>query len=190
MILGYLIPILTNGVKSSSKMLIVNHRAFMFSLCFLLFSEWIVQAKKWILILTHSRWRSALRSVVAPTVCIVLNNCNVISIGGYCKEYTKGKRPVGVMLDDTWFLRMTLATEPTKDPLTLKWEKRKKTSTAYAPPLRSGAPMALWAAKGMGVLFGGVSDEDTGEETLESVFFNDLYVSLSRCATKFFPLCD
>lgn len=25
--------------------------------------------------------------------------------GGYCKEYVKGKRPVGVMLDDTWFLK-------------------------------------------------------------------------------------
>lgn len=28
----------------------------------------------------------------------------------------------------------------------------------------------------MGVLFGGVTDEDTSEETLESVFHNDLYV--------------
>ena len=25
--------------------------------------------------------------------------------GGYCKEYAKGKRPVGVILDDTWFLK-------------------------------------------------------------------------------------
>ena len=25
--------------------------------------------------------------------------------GGYCKEYSKGKRPIGIMLDDTWFLR-------------------------------------------------------------------------------------
>jgi hypothetical protein len=25
--------------------------------------------------------------------------------GGYCKEYIKGKRPIGVMLDDTWFLK-------------------------------------------------------------------------------------
>ncbi|KAI0641395.1 hypothetical protein C8Q79DRAFT_307877 [Trametes meyenii] len=101
--------------------------------------------------------------------------------GGYCKEYVKGQRPVGVMLDDTWFLRMTLATEtPTAgkssaDPLTLKWEKRKKPSTAYAPSLRSGCTMALWSAKNMGVLFGGVTDEDTNEETLESVFHNDLY---------------
>lgn len=36
--------------------------------------------------------------------------------------------------------------------------------------------MALWAAKNMGVLFGGVTDEDTNEESLESVFHNDLYV--------------
>jgi hypothetical protein len=34
--------------------------------------------------------------------------------------------------------------------------------------------MTLWAAKSLGVLFGGVTDEDTGEETLESVFWNDL----------------
>lgn len=34
--------------------------------------------------------------------------------------------------------------------------------------------MALWAAKGMGVLFGGVTDEDSDEETLKSVFWNDL----------------
>ena len=33
----------------------------------------------------------------------------------------------------------------------------------------------VWAAKNMGVLFGGVTDEDTSEETLESVFHNDLY---------------
>ena len=36
--------------------------------------------------------------------------------------------------------------------------------------------MALWATKGMGVLFGGVTDEDTSEEGLESVFYNDMCV--------------
>lgn len=76
---------------------------------------------------------------------------------------------------------MTLNTEvpatgkSTADPLTLKWERRKKPSTAYAPSLRSGCTMALWTAKNMGILFGGVTDEDTNEETLESVFHNDLY---------------
>ncbi|KAI0246941.1 hypothetical protein BJV78DRAFT_1250109 [Lactifluus subvellereus] len=106
----------------------------------------------------------------------------IILHGGYCKEYTKGKRPVGVMLDDTWLLRLSLATAPespasskTKfDPLVVKWERRKRPSTSYAPALRSGATMALWVAKGMGVLFGGVTDEDSDEETLKSVFWNDL----------------
>lgn len=124
------------------------------------------------------------------------------SVGGYCKEYTKGKRPVGVMLEDTWLLRsvllltsrlcfqlialttgsLSLATPPespasskTKfEPLIVKWERRKRPSTSYAPALRSGATMALWATKGMGVLFGGVTDDDSDEETLKSVFWNDL----------------
>jgi hypothetical protein len=34
--------------------------------------------------------------------------------------------------------------------------------------------MTLWVAKGMGIMFGGVTDEDKHEETLESVFHNDL----------------
>ncbi|KAK0491994.1 galactose oxidase [Armillaria luteobubalina] len=60
------------------------------------------------------------------------------------------------------------------DPLKLKWERRKRPSTAYAPSLRSGCTMTTWAARSTGVLFGGVTDEDTSEETLESVFWNDL----------------
>lgn len=35
--------------------------------------------------------------------------------------------------------------------------------------------MTLWAAKSMAIMFGGVTDEDKHEETLESVFHNDLY---------------
>jgi hypothetical protein len=54
----------------------------------------------------------------------------------------------------------------------VKWEKRKK--VGYVPSLRSGCTMALWASKGIGVLFGGVYDDDKDEETLESVFYNDL----------------
>jgi hypothetical protein len=73
--------------------------------------------------------------------------------------------------------RITLNTAEdakSSQPLVIKWERRKKPSTAYAPSLRSGCTMALWSAKGMGILFGGVTDEDTSEETLESVFWNDL----------------
>ena len=34
--------------------------------------------------------------------------------------------------------------------------------------------MAYWQAKSMGVLFAGVSDVDDSEESLQSVFHNDL----------------
>lgn len=77
---------------------------------------------------------------------------------------------------------MTLNTSTeSKDPLTLKWERRKRPSTAYAPSLRSGCTMTLWPAKNMGVLFGGVTDDDNSEETLESVFWNDLWVLCDVC---------
>ncbi|GJE85417.1 galactose oxidase [Phanerochaete sordida] len=105
--------------------------------------------------------------------------------GGYCKEYHKGKRPIGVMLEDTWFLSLSLPTEKegtsTKQSAStfnmpvMKWERRKRPATAYAPSLRSGCTMTLWQTRNTGILFGGVTDEDTNEETLESVFHNDLY---------------
>ncbi|EED84544.1 predicted protein [Postia placenta Mad-698-R] len=123
--------------------------------------------------------------------------------GGYCKEYHKGSRPVGVMLDDTWFLRslpihhhrrMTLNEakdgKPPAEPLTMKWERRKRPSTAFAPSLRSGCTMALWAARNTGVLFGGVTDEDTSEETLESVFHNDLYGGIFERGAREYTLDD
>jgi hypothetical protein len=63
----------------------------------------------------------------------------------------------------------------------LKWERRKK--AGYAPSLRSGCSMTYWASKGMGVLFGGVFDEEKDEESMESIFYNDLYV-LSLTLTR------
>ncbi|KAG9311923.1 hypothetical protein JVU11DRAFT_8184 [Chiua virens] len=98
----------------------------------------------------------------------------IVLYGGYCKEYTKGKRPVGVILDDTWLLKMTLD-HALPTPLTLKWERRKTVSSTHTPTARAGCTMALWLAKSTGVMFGGVTDEERGEEGLESVFWNDLY---------------
>jgi len=45
--------------------------------------------------------------------------------------------------------------------------------------------MALWANKSTGILFGGVSDDDTSEETLESLFWNDLLVHLTGDQRRF-----
>jgi hypothetical protein len=58
------------------------------------------------------------------------------------------------------------------DPTKLKWERKKK--AGYAPSVRSGCSMTLWASKGMGVMFGGVYDEEDTEEDIRSVFYNDL----------------
>ncbi len=58
------------------------------------------------------------------------------------------------------------------DPAKLKWERKKK--AGYAPSARSGCSMTLWASKGMGVLFGGVFDDDESEEDMKSTFYNDL----------------
>ena len=55
----------------------------------------------------------------------------------------------------------------------LKWERRKR--SGYMPSLRSGCSMTQWASKGMGVMFGGVLDEEKDEESMESIFYNDLY---------------
>ena len=59
-------------------------------------------------------------------------------------------------------------------PLTVKWERRKRSATAFAPSPRSGCTMAHWGTRGAGILFGGVTDEDTDEETMKSVFWNDM----------------
>ncbi|KAI6003046.1 galactose oxidase [Pisolithus albus] len=101
------------------------------------------------------------------------NSEGIVLYGGYCKEYVKGKRPVGVILDDTWLLRITL--DPATAIPSFKWEKRRVPSSAHVPSPRAGATMALWGARGMGVMFGGVTDVERDEEGMESVFWADLY---------------
>jgi Galactose oxidase, central domain len=93
----------------------------------------------------------------------------IVLHGGYCKRYIKGQRTQGVALEDTWFLKMD-----EKDLTKLDWTKRRKVGYVPNPP-RSGCTMALWHAKQMGVLFGGVTDTEADEESLESTFWNALY---------------
>ena len=91
----------------------------------------------------------------------------VIVHGGFCKTYEKGKRPVAKALDDTYALKIDIENN------SFKWDRRKK--VGYVPSLRSGSTMCYWGNKNMGVLFGGVTDDDKDEETLQSVFHNDLF---------------
>lgn len=96
----------------------------------------------------------------------------ILSIGGYTKVY-EGKRVTGMALSDTWLLKVPpMAESGELDFKKFKWERKKK--IGYAPSTRSGCTMALWASKNIGVLFGGVCDDDKDEETLESTFYNEL----------------
>ncbi|GAA5857490.1 hypothetical protein JCM8547_009299 [Rhodosporidiobolus lusitaniae] len=105
----------------------------------------------------------------------------LVVYGGYSKTY-EGKRVKGEALNDCWLLKVPQQHEGEEgvggggkvDVKKFKWEKRK--NPGYPPnPTRSGCTMAYWANKGMGILFGGVSDNDVDEESLESTFYNELY---------------
>ncbi|KAG9196977.1 hypothetical protein G6514_002719 [Epicoccum nigrum] len=76
---------------------------------------------------------------------------------------------------DTWFLRVTPppADQPSTNPPTVSWEKRKMPANAPSPA-RAGATMAYH--KGRGVLFGGVHDVEESEEGIDSEFFNQMFV--------------
>lgn len=91
----------------------------------------------------------------------------IVLHGGYCKKYVKGQRTQGVALEDTWLLKMD------EDLTKLDWVKRRK--VGYVPSARSGCTMALWQTKSMGVLFGGVTDTEADEESMESTFHKDLF---------------
>ncbi|GAA6002195.1 Kel3p [Rhodotorula paludigena] len=95
--------------------------------------------------------------------------------GGYTKQY-EGKRVTGVALNDTWVLKVPPIGEDGAVDFKkgFKWEKRKNPGMPPNPS-RSGCTMTYWANKGMGVLFGGVSDDDKDEETLDSTFYNELF---------------
>lgn len=116
----------------------------------------------------------------------------VVLHGGYCKRYVKGQRTQGVALEDTWMLKITPQADGSLLPVNtpqggkIEWEKRRK--IGYAPGQRSGCTMALWGNKGMGVLFGGVSDREDDEESMESVLFDEVSWTdmrkKSHCAIK------
>lgn len=92
----------------------------------------------------------------------------IVLYGGYCKKYVKGQRAQGLALEDAWMLHMN------EDLTKIEWSKRRKIGYAPNPP-RSGCTMALWGNRSMGVLFGGVTDTEADEESMESMFWNDLY---------------
>ncbi|KAF1956483.1 galactose oxidase, partial [Byssothecium circinans] len=105
--------------------------------------------------------------------------------GGKQQQQAKGKKGGGgggsrmvikhKVHEDTWFLRITppSSDQPSTTLPTVSWERRKRPANPPNPP-RAGATMAFH--KGRGIMFGGVHDVNESEESLESEFFNQLFV--------------
>ena len=77
--------------------------------------------------------------------------------------------------EDSWFLRVSLPAgdvPPGTCPI-LRWERRKKPANNVSPA-RAGITMTYH--KGRGVFFGGVHDKEDSEESIDSEFFQDLFV--------------
>lgn len=85
--------------------------------------------------------------------------------GGYCKVKAGKGLQKGKILSDCWLLKMK------NDLSSIRWERRKK--QGFQPSPRVGCSMVHH--KGRGVLFGGVYDYEETEESLDSVFYNDLF---------------
>jgi hypothetical protein len=68
----------------------------------------VSQSSLWFLVSAGARGRHPAWSVSIPSS----GNMLMKSKGGYCKEYAKGKRPQGIALDDTWFLKWATSTSP------------------------------------------------------------------------------
>ncbi|CCE65598.1 hypothetical protein TPHA_0M00200 [Tetrapisispora phaffii CBS 4417] len=85
--------------------------------------------------------------------------------GGYCKVKAGKGLQKGKILGDCWYLKMKA------DPSAVRWERRKK--QGFQPSPRVGCSMVHH--KGRGILFGGVYDFEETEESLDSIFYNDLF---------------
>lgn len=91
-----------------------------------------------------------------------------ILYGGYCKVKVKSSKSLqkGKHLSDTWVLKMKT------DLKQVRWERRKK--QGFAPSPRAGCSLTQHK-QGRYILFGGVYDSEETEESIDSVFYNDLF---------------
>lgn len=88
--------------------------------------------------------------------------------GGYAKIKNVGEKSEGKVYADLWALNMAPVLKK-QDPT---WEKLSRKGQAPSP--RGGA--AVTVHKQRFILFGGVFDEEKRRHTMQSTFFNDLFV--------------
>nr|CCA25089.1 conserved hypothetical protein [Albugo laibachii Nc14] len=92
----------------------------------------------------------------------------IFMYGGFAKVKEVGVKSQGKVFSDLWALQMSPVLKK-QDPT---WEKLSK--KGHAPSPRSGATLAVH--KQRFILFGGVHDEEQHRHTIQSTFFNDLFV--------------
>ncbi|XP_054719958.1 kelch domain-containing protein 4-like [Uloborus diversus] len=97
-----------------------------------------------------------------------LTDGRIILFGGYSREKVKKDVDKGVPHGDMYYLQLDERTKPAK----WKWVAVK--ASGISPSIRSGFCFAV-ASNNQAYTFGGVRDEDD-DETLESVFHNDLFL--------------
>lgn len=97
-----------------------------------------------------------------------LDSGGAILWGGYTKVKAKKGLQKGKHLTDTWLLKMK------SDLKLVRWERRKK--QGFSPLPRAGCSLVQHGQKPRYVLFGGVYDTEETEESLSSVFYNNLFV--------------
>ena len=104
------------------------------------------------------------------------NDGRLVVFGGYCKEKGKKGKEKGVVLQDMFLLQ-----QDKHDEKGLKWRWQAVKQVGSRPSLRSGLCNAV-ARDGKIFLFGGVKDEDEGQESGdesdeegEGTFHNDLH---------------
>ena len=104
------------------------------------------------------------------------NDGRLVVFGGYCKEKGKKGKEKGVVLQDMFLLQ-----QDKHDEKGLKWRWQTVKQVGSRPSLRSGLCNAV-ARDGKIFLFGGVKDEDEGQESGdesdeegEGTFHNDLH---------------
>lgn len=88
--------------------------------------------------------------------------------GGYAKIKNVGEKSEGKVYSDLWALNMAPVLKK-QDPT---WEKLSRKGQAPSP--RGGA--AVTVHKQRFILFGGVFDEEKRRHTMQSTFYNDLFV--------------
>ncbi|KAF1336134.1 Protein containing repeated kelch motif, partial [Globisporangium splendens] len=88
--------------------------------------------------------------------------------GGYAKVKNVGEKSEGKVYSDLWALNMSPVLKK-QDPT---WEKLSRKGQAPSP--RGGA--AVTVHKQRFILFGGVFDEEKRRHTMQSTFYNDLFV--------------